>query len=148
MTEDRYLIDNNVLARLSPTQLSSRLFRDCCRLPSEVIYEARHRLPPGGFREVEEPVTPQVLRMVSHVMSNVPVGDTSLVDLYANRGNADPLLLAHALVASQEASDTLFPSTWIVVSDDRAVQKAAGLYGLSTETSDEFLRRFDVRGES
>ena len=61
-------------------------------------------------------------------MQTVEVGDTSLVDLYGNKGAADPGLIASALDAIALDAERLFADTWVLVTNDRAVEaKAAGL---------------------
>lgn len=43
MKEQMYLIDNNVLSHLSPTQRASEFFHTQCRIPAEVLHELRSR---------------------------------------------------------------------------------------------------------
>jgi hypothetical protein len=138
VTDNQYLIDNNVLAKLPRHQRISTFFSRYCHIPDEVLYEAR------GFPDIAElktrryETTGGVLRQLIAVMETVPVSDTKLVDLYANRGNADPLLVACALEAMRQDEDKLFRSTWIVVSDDDAVREKAAEFEIERRTGKEF----------
>ena len=69
--------------------------------------------------------------------------DTSLVDLYANRGNADPMLVACALDGIREADDGLFGWEWIIVSNHNAVGRTAAEFGIETLLSDQFATVLD-----
>ncbi|MGE2728974.1 hypothetical protein ACQI4F_05835 [Mycolicibacterium vaccae] len=71
-------------------------------------------------------------------MATVHVADTSLVDLYANQGNADPLIVACALDARSQDEDKLFGPVWMIVSDDRAVREKAVEFCVEVRTSKEF----------
>ena len=139
MIEVRYLVDNNVLSKLSLAQRSDRKFRDRCRIPSEVLFEA------AGFPDIDQlcllefPVTPRVLEQLRHVMSTVSPSDSRLVDLYGNKGNADPLLIATALVGAQDTAGTLFPEDWQIVTDDRGVRLKAAEFGVHVLSAEEFL---------
>lgn len=79
-----------------------------------------------------------MLGLLIDVMASVPIGETSFVDLYANLGNADPLVVASALDGQPGEEERLFGPTWIVVSGDKAVQAKAEEFGLSVLTNLEF----------
>lgn len=139
MNDYSYLVDNNVLSKLSRQQRSSQLFRDQCRIPSEVLHEARDYPDISALEQLEYPTTPEVLVRLQQIMATVPVGDTRLVDLYANKGNADPLILACALDAQRRDEVYLWAPTWVVVSDDHAVQDKARGLGIELRTGEEFI---------
>jgi hypothetical protein len=134
-----YIIDNNALSFIGREHRASDFFKEHCRIPSEVLHEAE------GFPDIEElkrleyPVTASVLTLLAEVMASVPVNDTKLVNLYANLGNADPLLVATALDGQRRDATALFGPTWVVVSGDKAVQAKAGDFGLTVKTNQEFL---------
>jgi hypothetical protein len=134
-----YVIDNNTLSRLSRAQRASSFFREHCHIPTEVLHEARGLPDAAALHANEYPTTARVLRILIDVMATVPVGDTSLVDLYANKGNADPLLIACALDGKRDVDQFLFGPTWAVVSGDKAVRSKAVEFGLEVLTSDEFV---------
>ena len=69
----------------------------------------------------------------------MPVGETKFVDLYANLGNADPLVVATALDGQREDNETLLARTWTVVTSDKAVQAKAREFGLAVHSNEEFL---------
>lgn len=139
MSEVIYLLDNNVLSHLSPGQRASRFFRERCRVPSEVIYEAGGPAEAKLPKEVEYPTTVRLLGILREVMATVPAGDMTLVDLYANKGNADPLLIACALDAIREDAKLLFGPTWSIVSNDKAVRAKAGEFDIETRTREQFM---------
>jgi hypothetical protein len=138
VTDVYYLVDNNVLSRLTPQQRACSLMRDRCRIPSEVLFEARGFPDIDVLRGLEYPVSTGVLTQLCDVMRAVVPGDFKLVDLYNNRGNADPMLIATALDARQTASRTLFEETWRIVTDDLAVQAKAAEFGLSSMGYEDF----------
>lgn len=139
MIDERlYLVDNNALAKLSKGQRSSTFFKMKCRLPSEVLHEARGFPDYKSFVAQEYLTTPSVLRQLMRVMNSVSAQDTKLVDLYANLGNADPLIIACALDALRENEGKLFGPIWIIVTNDGAVSSKASEFGIETMTSTDF----------
>lgn len=140
-----YLVDTNTLSQLKRSQRSSEFFRKKVHMPSEVLHEAL------GFPDIEElrrneyPITQAVLSILIEVMVTVPVGDTRLVDLYRNRGNADPLVVACAIDGQCESDKLLFGPTWVVVSGDEAVRAKATEFGLEVRTNGEFVEILDGR---
>jgi hypothetical protein len=71
----------------------------------------------------------------------VPEVDTTLVNLYANKGAADPMLVACALDGTQESASLLFGPTWIIVSNDKAVRAKAAAFDIESCTREEFFSR-------
>lgn len=137
---DIYVIDNNALTFLGRTHRASTFFKQHCRIPSEVLHEAEGFPDIEELRQLEYRTTPDMLVALIDVMASVPVDDRSLVDLYANRGNADPLVVACALDGQQRGEEgALFSLTWNVVSGDKAVLAAARRFGLPVLTNQEFL---------
>ncbi|GAA1868945.1 hypothetical protein [Myceligenerans crystallogenes] len=134
-----YVVDNNTLSRLTRAQRASSFFREHCHIPSEVLHEARGLPDIATLKANEYPTTAGVLKFLIDVMASVPVGDTKLVDLYANRGNADPLLIACALDGRRADNEFLFGPTWVVVSEDKAVRAKAEEFELKVMTNDEFV---------
>lgn len=139
LTEYQFLVDNNVLSALSKSQRASKFFRARCRLPDEVLHEARGFPDIEALKTLNYETTADVLRHLIVVMATVPDTDTKLVDLYANRGNADPLLIACALDARTQDEDKLFGPVWVIVSDDEAVRAKAAEFQLELRTSGELL---------
>lgn len=139
----RYLLDNNVLTQLTTEQRGSRFVSERCRVPGEVLHEARFLPDIELLRTFEYPTTARVLARLVEVMSRVRVGDFSLLDLYNNRGSADPLLVACALDAREEAEEGLFGYEWMVVTNDRAVRTICDEFGVGTLSSDELLQLLD-----
>lgn len=112
-------------------------------MTSEVLHEARGFPDADHLRAVEYRTTGQILTILKEVMATVPSDDTTLVDLYANRGNADPLLVACALDAKREEEQGLFGHTWAIVSNDKAVRDKAAEFDIEVLTSDEFAAVLD-----
>jgi len=137
---DIYVIDNNALTFLGPAHRAGTFFKQHCRIPSEVLHEAEGFPDIEELRQLEYRTTPNVLAALVEVMASVPPEDRKLVDLYANLGNADPLVVACALNGQQRDDEgALFSLTWTVVSGDKAVQATARRFGLPVLTNEEFL---------
>ncbi|WP_374974652.1 hypothetical protein ACEYYH_12155 [Microbacterium trichothecenolyticum] len=141
MNEELYLLDNNALSHLTRAQRASTFFHERCALPSEIIHEADGYPDAATFRDVEYPTTANVLTHLRTVMATVPANDTRLVNLYANKGAADPMLVACALDGMDEAAALLWGPTWVVVSNDNAVRAKAAELGVESCTREEFLAR-------
>lgn len=124
MSTTKYLVDNNALNFLSTKHRSTDFFRDNCRFPEEVVHEAgarRAELP----APLTVPMSARILEEVATVMKTVPVGDNALLDLYGNKGAADPILVATALVLNSPEKPTLFDDEWVIVTNDGAVRDKA-----------------------
>ncbi|KXP08804.1 hypothetical protein [Tsukamurella pseudospumae] len=136
---DVYVIDNNALSQIKRERRAGDFFRQHCRIPSEVLHEAQGFPDIGQLRQLEYPTTPGVIANLIEVMASVPVGETKLVDLYANLGNADPLVVATALDGQRTDDAKLFAPTWTVVTSDKAVQAKAREFGLAVHSNEDFL---------
>lgn len=139
-----YVLDNNALLFLGREHRSSDFFKQRCRIPSEVLHEAEGFPDVEDLRYLEYPVTASVLTLLTEVMASVPTNDTALVNLYANLGNADPLVVATALDGQRTEEAALFGPTWIVISGDKAVQAKAREFGLAVKTNQEFLADLEL----
>lgn len=84
--------------------------------------------------------------MVARVMARVDPSDTRLVDLYANLGAADPLVIACALDGQAEDSQYLGAPDWVVVTGDQAVREKSQEFGLEVLSSAEFSTIIDEIG--
>jgi len=141
MNEEMYLLDNNALSHLSMRQRASDFFFERCHLPSEIIHEAEGYPDAASFKQIEYPTTARVLELLGTVMVTVPEDDTTLVNLYANKGAADPLLIACALDGTLESDTHLYGPIWVIVSNDKAVRATAYKLGVRSMTREEFLSR-------
>lgn len=133
-----FLVDNNVLNQLPRRARASAAFLARCRIPSEVVREARDADYADEVARLEVPMTIDALRQLKRVMASIPRGDRSLVDLFHNKGGADPTMIAHAL-ALEGAQEGLWDDTWTVVTDDEAVIAKAREFGVSTLRTHEFV---------
>lgn len=136
-----YLLDANVVLRLSGLVLKSDLVVQRCHVPGEVIHEARFSPNAGVFAHRAIPATPSVLAELKRVWSVVPEDDTDLVDLFKGKGAADPLLVAIVLDQQSQASNGLFSDEWTIVTDDRAVENLAKVFAIPTVGLAEFEER-------
>ncbi len=141
MNEELYLLDNNVLSHLSRLQRASEFFFTRCHVPTEVLHEAEIYPDVAAFKQIEYPTTARVLELLAQVMTTVPDSDTSLVNLYTNKGAADPMLVACALHAMEDALEHLWGPTWVIVSNDKAVLAKAAEFGVESCTREAFLLR-------
>lgn len=142
MTETKYLVDNNALLHLGAMRTASAFFREHCRVPEEVAHEA-------GTRRAERlapltvPMSIRILTEVVAVMRTVPVGDKGLIDLYGNKGAADPILVATAVVLNNPEKPTFFDDEWAIATNDRAVHEKAKEFGIRTTTPKELATLLD-----
>lgn len=141
MSKRRFLVDNNALSQLTSTQRTSSLFRDCCQVTGDVLYEARGYVE-ADLADLEFPLTPAVLNRLIEVMATLQPGDVKLVNLYTGKGAADPVMVACALEAQAFEDGTLFPNTWVIVTDDKAVANTARHFGLEVLPSGDLRALF------
>src|SRR5680860_444810 len=99
MNQTMYLVDSNALVALKRHRIRSAYFRTYCRVTADVLREAREHPDRSVLVKDVRELTPAVLEQIRAVMKTVGVGDTGLVDLYKNKGAADPGLIASALEA-------------------------------------------------
>jgi len=144
----KYLVDNNVLAALTQRQRASEFFLANCLLPTEVLHEARGYPDADQLSSLEYPLTGRLLGILKEVMVTISTDDTSLVNLYANLGNADPILVACALDGMRETDKGLFGWAWCIASNDNAVRRKAAEFSIEVLSSDEFIAVLDVNSPS
>lgn len=142
----RYVIDTNALSQLGTQRRASSFFLESAVIPEEVLHEAQGFPDIESLRENVHPTTPRVLRWLTEILRTVPDDDTALLDLYANLGNADPLVVACALEGQEHDSQYLDPPDWIVVTNDGAVRAKAEEFGLKVLTNSEFADLIDEAG--
>lgn len=140
----RYLIDNNALGFVGSERRASRFFRERCRVPEDVSYEARGGPHAASIAGLVVEVTPAVLRKLVIVMQSVPKGDYSLVDLCGNKGSADPVTVATALMLNEQEEASLLPNEWVIVTRDRAVTTKAREFSVRTMAPEELVRKMDA----
>lgn len=138
-----YLVDTNTLTQLNKQRRASAFFRENVRIPADVLAEAEQFPDIALLRELEYEVTLEVLRWLVTVMASVDSYDTKLVDLYANRGGADPVVIASALNAKSQEAQCLNPQEWVVVTGDNAVRNKAKALGLKVLSNKDFAALID-----
>lgn len=139
----RYVIDTNALSQLGRARRASSFFLENAVIPEEVMHEAAGFPDIGALRDNVHPTTPRVLHWLTEIMATVADGDTRLVDLYANRGNADPLVVACALEGQEHDSQWLLAPEWIVVTGDEAVRDKAEEFGVKVLNNTQFAALID-----
>lgn len=140
----KYVVDTNTLSQIGRRRRATEFFMDNVVLPEEVLREARAFPDIGSLRNLIYPTTSHVLDQLIRVMATVPVDDTKLVNLYSNKGGADPLLVACALDGQARDSGFLDAPEWVVVTGDEAVHTKAAEFGLTSLTNDEFAALVDA----
>lgn len=140
---ERFVIDTNALSQIGMRRRQSPVFLERAVIPEEVLHEAEGFPDVTTLRELLQPVTPRTFYWLSRVMSTVPESDIRLVDLYANRGNADPFVVASALELQEQDSQFLDAPEWLVVTGDRAVRDKAEEFGIRVLTNTEFASLID-----
>lgn len=143
MMDYRYLVDNNALVSIGTNRWKTAFFQEHCLITEDVAHEARYRarsLP----THLIVPVTPAILGQVSQIMKTVVPADTRLLDLYGNKGAADPVLVATAVVLQAEESQSLVGDTLVIVTRDDAVSEKAQEFGIGTALPDELAALIDA----
>lgn len=138
MNIDRYLLDTNALNGLTLAERSSDFVAKRCRIPTEVLYEARELPDIRILKPLEYKTDAELLTDLRAVMATVDPDDFKLVDLYHNRGNADPILVATALHAIRRLDQELLPDRWLIVTNDRALKTRSAAHGIDTRDLKEF----------
>lgn len=133
-----YLVDTNLLAKLSPAQRSSEFMKQNCRIPSEVLWEAQRLHDHDVLARLTYETTTEVLDSLRKVMATVRV-EEKLVDLYSNKGNGDALLLAVAITEKQHADEELFGDVWVIATDDEGLIRKAEEFSVPVCRSPEFV---------
>lgn len=140
----KYVVDTNTLSQIGKRRRVSDFFRTKVLLPEEVLREASMFPDIGELRTLVYPTTSHVLELLIRVMASVPTDDTKLVNLFSNKGSADPMLIACALDGQWKDSSFLDAPEWVVVTADEAVHKKAEQYGLMALTNAEFAALIDA----
>ena len=144
MNRTLYLVDNNALIFLGRARVRTEFFVEHCRLTDDVRYEAAEHRERRALAGLVEPLTPQVLEHVRNLMATVDVGDITLVDLYGNKGAADPGLVATVLAAANAQDGYLLPDSWTIVTADKAVLDLSARNGVTTMSPAELAALIDA----
>lgn len=139
----RYVVDTNTLTQLGDRRRANAIFLESAVIPEEVLFEASEFPDLESLRGNVHPTTPRMLHWLIRILDTVLYDDTRLINLYANQGNADPLLVACALEGQEHDNDSLLPCEWIVVSADGAVRAKAKAFGLKVLSNAEFAAIID-----
>lgn len=139
----RYLVDNNALIALKRDRVASAFFRAHCQVTTDVLREADGHPHFAQLKGGAYALTPAVLEQIRTVMAGVALGDTSLIDLYGNKGSADPGQVASALDAIAADEGALFGDDWIIVTNDGGVEDAAARHGVATVKPAELAALID-----
>ena len=142
MMDHTYLVDSNALVSIGTRRWQTAFFQSRCLITEDVAYEVLHRaryLP----ADVIVPMTPAILGQIPEMMRTITAGDTRLLDLYGNKGAADPVLVATAVVLQAEQSQYLDGDTVVVVTRDSAVSEKAVEFGIKTALPDELAALID-----
>lgn len=143
MNQTYYLVDNNALLLLGRRRRLTTFFHQHCRITDDVAHEARFvrnaTLPPTVI------MSPWALELLKEVMRTVRPGDTDLIDLYKNKGMADPGMIAAALALAESDAELLFPDTWILVTSDRALNRLAKRMNVATTSPEALATVIDDR---
>ena len=144
MNETIYLVDNNALLALKGERIRSEFFRLFCRVTSDVLAEAGTHPDRARLEDCVLERSPAMLESVRDVMKLETPGAADLIDLYKNKGAADPGLLAAILVEQSASVGTFFADEWVLVTSDAAVIDRAGKLGIISIAPRELSARMDV----
>lgn len=140
----KYVVDTNTLIQLNKNQRSSSFFLEHAVAPMEVLKEADGLPDSELLQQILRPTTARTLHWLALIMKSIRVGDSRLVNLYANKGSADPLVLACALEAQEAESSYLDPAEWVIVTDDHALRTKAREFEVCYFTNSEFAAKIDA----
>lgn len=144
MNETKYLVDNNALIRLRRERVRTAFFDNYCSVTADVLLEADEHPEKAALAKKAADITPDFLGQLRAVMATVTVGDTSLVNLYKNKGAADPGLIAFILEESAINDGKLFCDHWVLVTNDHAVADKAAEFNVDTVNSSELAALIDA----
>ena len=140
----RYVVDTNALSQIGKRRRSTSYFKENVQLASEVLHEAQGFPDWDSLNSRLYPTSPRLLSLLTRIMASIPLDDTKLVDLYANRGGADPFVVACALDGAELDSHYLDAPEWVVVTNDAAVRLKAEEFGLRVIASAQFADIIDA----
>lgn len=140
-----FIIDTNALSYLSEKRRNCGYFTKNCFIPEVVLDEAK------GFPDFTKltsrkiPVNANILSFVCEIMNQVNHKDSSLVNLYKNQGAADPFVIATALYQRELQNEqlVLLPIEWVIVSDDKAVNRTASIFNFPCISAKELAEIID-----
>ncbi|TFD60920.1 hypothetical protein E3T39_07355 [Cryobacterium suzukii] len=132
MNETKYLVDNNALVALKGDRIRTDFFHAFCRVTADVLFEADLNPEQAAIAQIAHEPTPEVLEQIRAVMGTVLPGDTRLIDLYKNKGAADPGLIALILATIAAGDGMFFSDTWVLVTNDNAVTAKATEFGVAS----------------
>ena len=144
MNRTFYLVDNNALIAVTSRRVNTEFFAHHCRITADVLYEASGHPDQGRLAALAQATTSDVLEQVRVVMADVEVGHTDLVDLYGNKGAADPGLVATVAARAAAQDGLLFPDEWVIVTLDHAVQDAAKRQHVATMPPSDLAELIDA----
>jgi hypothetical protein len=139
VSETHYLLDTNALSRLTASERASRFMRARCGITDDVLWESRDLADAAQLQILVQPMTADALTVIKEIMRKVLVGNLKLVNLYSNKGAADPGLVACAVAATTRSQDTLFRQEWLVVTDDGEVRTTAERFDVEWMSSSDFV---------
>lgn len=111
-----------------------------------MLYEVGDHPDRGLLEERSIDTQPATLEWIRYVMRHEPVGDTALVDLYSNKGAADPGLIAVALFEESSQDGQFFADSWVLVTNDRAVVERAKARGVDVIEPSQLAAMIDSSG--
>jgi hypothetical protein len=144
LNETKYLVDNNALIALTGDRIRSEFFRSNCRVTADVLWEAYENPEQVALSRSAIEFTSEILEQLRAVMKSVAAGDTGLVDLYKNKGAADPGLIASVLDAIAADDGKLFFDTWVLVTNDHAVAEKAAEFSIAAIKPDALAELIDA----
>ena len=138
--EKIFLVDTNAFGQVSQYRQSA-FFLENVRIPEAVLDEIGKPSDLNTLQRCKYHTTISVLRELKKVMETIPEDDVKLVDLYANKGHADPLIIACALDLQTKEDDKLFAIQQpIIVTNDKAVARKATKFQIEVISGDDFKK--------
>ena len=136
--QTRYIVDTNVLDKIDVHERATQFFKTSCSLPDAVLDEASGFPDIEDLRQLRYRTTASLLQILMEVMATIEVEDKRVVNLWKNKGAADPVLTAVVLHAREQQRDCILKYKWVIVTDDRGVRDLARKHEIEVLSGDHF----------
>lgn len=143
MNETFYLVDNNALTALTASRIRTDFFADRCRVTEDVLWEARDHPAAATLNACTISRTTTSIALIRDIMRVADLSDGGLIDLYRNKGSADPGLIATIIGEQQKDDGLFFRDSWILVTRDRAVTQLARRFEVAVVTPEVLSSAID-----
>lgn len=144
MIDTTFLVDNNALTALTTRRIESDFFRTHCVITPDVLWEASGRKEQAALESSLVEMDAGSFALLRDVMSTLAIGDVELVNLFRNKGSADPMLVAVILQARHRQEGMLLSTDWVLVTDDKPLLRKAREFDIDVWPSAQLKQHMDA----